>query len=336
MKIPFPSLRAFGALGATVALIACGDSANSITQPSPGAPSFHTVPIANPEVELLALCKVGPAGTYQFNATSTDNILFNTVSGTWDLSSATYNVTVGAGDMIDVGGNLVGGACFEFSTGTGNHNHIARASGAAMEDVTVVEVEASNPAGVTFVKVDKYQKTGGSGGAVVLTSSNVNTVTAQLGGTGSVANTLAGANVVFYNAGTPQTGAGCTPGFWKQEQHFQYWTAPYAPTTVISTVFTFPAGGYTTSKGVNVGNATLLQGLNFGGGSSTGDAAAILLRAGIAALLNAADSDVDYYLDVAGVISAVNAALASGDRTTMLTLASELDFENNRGCTAKD
>lgn len=335
MKIPFPSLRAFGALGVAAALIACGDSANSITQPSPGAPRFHTVPIADPEVELLALCKVGPAGTYEFDATSTDNILFNTVSGTWDLSSATYTVTVGAGDMIDIGGTMVGGACFEFSTGTGTHNHIARASGATIEDVTVVEDETANPTGVTFVKVDKYQKTGGQGGAVVLTSSNVNTVTAQLGGTGSVANTLAGANVVFYNAGTPQTGAGCTPGFWKQEQHFQYWTAPYAPTTVISTVFA-SAAGYVTSKGVNVGNSTLLQGLNFGGGSSTGDAAAILLRAGIAALLNAADSDVDYYLDAAGVISAVNAALASGDRNTMLTLASELDFENNRGCTAKD
>ena len=334
MKIPFPSLRTFGALVAGAALIACGDSANSITQPSPGAPSFHTVPIANPEVELLALCKVGPEGTYEFDVTSTDNILFNTVSGTWDLSSATYTVTVGAGDMIDVGGNMVAGACFEFATGTGTHNHIARASGATMEDVTVVEDETANPAGVTFVKVDKYQKTGGQGGAVALTSSNVNTVTAQLGGMGSVANTLAGANVVFYNQLVP-TGAGCTPGFWKQEQHFQYWTAPYAPSTVISTVFA-NAAGYTTSKGVNVGSSTLLQGLNFGGGPTVGDAAANLLRAGIAALLNAADSDVDYYLDVAGVISAVNTALASGDRNAMLTLAAELDFENNRGCTAKD
>ena len=332
MKIPFPSLRAFGALGVAAALIACGDSANSITQPSPGAPSFHTVPIANPEVELLALCKVGPEGTYEFDATSTDNILFNTVSGTWDLASATYTVTVDPGDQIDVGGTMVGGACFEFATGTGTHNHIARASGATMEDVTVVEVEANNPVGVSFVKVDKYQKTGGSGGAVVLTSSNVNTVTAQLGGMGSVANTLAGANVVFYNQLIP-TGAGCTPGFWKQEQHFQYWEG-YATTDLIKNVFSNT--NYTTSKGVNVGDATLLAGLSFGGGPTVGDAAATLLRAGIAALLNAADSDVDYYMTEAEVIAAVNAALLSGDRNTMLTLSAELDFENNRGCTAAD
>ncbi|HEY0305316.1 MAG TPA: hypothetical protein VGC44_10090, partial [Longimicrobiales bacterium] len=101
MKIPFKSLRALGALGAAAVLFACGDNPDSVTQPFAGGPSFHVVPVANPEVELLAVCKVGPAGTYTFQATATQPILFNTVSGTWDLSSATYSVTVGAGSTID-------------------------------------------------------------------------------------------------------------------------------------------------------------------------------------------------------------------------------------------
>ena len=100
MKIPV-QLRALGALGAAAVLFACGDTPESVTQPfAGGAPNFHVVPIANPEVELLALCKVGPAGTYTFSATASEPILFNTVSGTWDLSSATYSVTVGAGSTV--------------------------------------------------------------------------------------------------------------------------------------------------------------------------------------------------------------------------------------------
>ncbi len=27
----------------------------------------------------------------------------------------------------------------------------------------------------------------------------------------------------------PPEGANCSPGFWKQEQHFQYWNAGFAP-----------------------------------------------------------------------------------------------------------
>ncbi|HEY0304866.1 MAG TPA: DUF11 domain-containing protein, partial [Longimicrobiales bacterium] len=404
---------------------------------------------------------VGPAGTYTFQATATQPILFNTVSGTWDLSSATYSVTVGAGSTIDVGGSMVGGACFSFSTATGTHNHIARASGTSIVDVTVVE--SGIPVGQQFVKVDKYQKTGGQSGAVVLTSSNANTVTAQVGGTNGGPTSLVGANVVFYNEPTPpppspsldisktadngtvsagtnigfsitvssngpgtatavtlndplptgsgiswsidsqpagnpcsivanvltcafgnmpagtdatvhissptttascatytntasasatnhatvtataattvecQQGplAGCTPGFWKQKQHFQFWTAPYAPNVLIQDVFA-SANGYTTSKGKAIGTSTLVEGLSFGGGSTVGDAAAILLRAAIAGLLNAASPDVNYFQSVANHISAVNAALASGNRDTMLGLAGSIDFENNRGCTAKD
>lgn len=79
-------------------------------------------------------------------------------------------------------------------------------------------------------------------------------------------------------------------------------------------------------------NRTLRQALSFQGGSSTTAAARILLRAAVAALLNSAQPDIDYPRTTAEVIADVNAALSSNNRSTMLTLASELDADNNLGC----
>jgi hypothetical protein len=77
---------------------------------------------------------------------------------------------------------------------------------------------------------------------------------------------------------------------------------------------------------------TLLDALNYQGGSGITGAARNLLRAAVAALLNAAHPDVDYPRTTADVISQVNAALASNNRNTMLALASSLDKDNNLGC----
>ena len=80
-------------------------------------------------------------------------------------------------------------------------------------------------------------------------------------------------------------------------------------------------------------NTSLVEALNFAGGSGTSGAAQILLRAAVAALLNSAHPDIDYPMTTNEVIQAVNAALASNDRATMLALASQLDANNNLGCT---
>jgi hypothetical protein len=122
---------------------------------------------------------------------------------------------------------------------------------------------------------------------------------------------------------TPE-GEGCTPGFWKQDQHFDSWTG-FLPSQTLESVFDVP-------DSLGLDNATLLQALNFGGGPGVLGGAQILLRAGVAALLNAASPGVDYPLSTAEVISAVNGALASGDRDTMLDLAGVLDANNNLGC----
>jgi hypothetical protein len=117
-------------------------------------------------------------------------------------------------------------------------------------------------------------------------------------------------------------GEGCTPGYWKQPQHFDSWVG-YTQGQTLESVFDVP-----NSYGMD--NKTLLQALSFQGGSSTVGAAEILLRASVAALLNS--SSVNYPLTTADLIAQVNAALASGNRGTMLNLAAQLDLYNNLGC----
>ena len=113
-----------------------------------------------------------------------------------------------------------------------------------------------------------------------------------------------GAILTFYNSFAPPPpppppggGQGCTPGYWKQSQHFDSWTAPYAPNTLFSDVFANAFPG-----------KTLLQVLGQGGGGLNA-----LGRHTVAALLNTANAGVSYDLNTAGVISAFNAAYASGN-----------------------
>jgi len=122
----------------------------------------------------------------------------------------------------------------------------------------------------------------------------------------------------------PPGGEGCTPGYWKN--HLSSWgPTGYSPSQRLDTVFS--AGGLG-----SLGSDTLLEALKYGGGSSLTEAKQILLRAAVASLLNAAHPDVDFGASPATVIAAVNAALSSADRTTILNLASDLDARNNAGC----
>ncbi len=127
------------------------------------------------------------------------------------------------------------------------------------------------------------------------------------------------------NTPTPTpAGFGCTPGFWKN--HIILWPAPYLPTDKVVVVFS-AASTYPNS----IQNATLLQALSFTGGTNINGAAKNLLRAGVAALLNA-QSGFGYPLTTQEVIDDVNEALATHNRTTMLALAKTLDSYNNALC----
>jgi hypothetical protein len=123
---------------------------------------------------------------------------------------------------------------------------------------------------------------------------------------------------------TPVGNEGCTPGFWKQPQHFDSWSG-FTQSQTLESVFDVP-------DAFGLDDVTLVDALSFQGGPTVTDAAQILLRAGVAALLNASSPDVNSPLSVSDVISQVNAALASQNRDTILTLAARLDRDNNLGC----
>ena len=75
-----------------------------------------------------------------------------------------------------------------------------------------------------------------------------------------------------------------------------------------------------------------MQALSLQGGKSACGAKEILLRAAVAALLNSANPNIVYPMTTQQVIDAVNAALASNNRKTILNLATQLDVLNNLGC----
>lgn len=126
-------------------------------------------------------------------------------------------------------------------------------------------------------------------------------------------------------------GEGLTPGFWKSNATFkskqgQYkgltgaaWIAAgYSPNQQISSVFSSIAG--------SLGNKTLLEGLQLGGGGKNA-----LIRHAIAAVLNAAHPEVDYPLTVDQIKTAVNNVIASNDLSAIEDLKDELDAFNNFG-----
>ena len=118
----------------------------------------------------------------------------------------------------------------------------------------------------------------------------------------------------------PPGNEGCTPGFWKN--HLGAWVG-YAPGQTVESVFNVP-------DAFGLDNDTLEEALGYGGGSGLTGSAKILLRAAVAAILNAASPSVDYPDNAADIISDVNSALSSS-RGTMLALAAQLDTWNNLG-----
>lgn len=149
---------------------------------------------------------------------------------------------------------------------------------------------------------------------------NTATVTADNEPAEFLENNSAAATVEVVGCEELNEPGGCTPGFWKQPHHVDSWTG-YATSDTLQGVF-----------GPNAHAGTLLDGLQFGGGSGVDGAKRILLRAAVAALLNARQPGFDYAHTEAEVIAQVTAALGSGNRATMLELASVLDADNNAGC----
>ena len=120
------------------------------------------------------------------------------------------------------------------------------------------------------------------------------------------------ASLVFEPTGG---GQGCTPGYWKQEQHFDSWVG-YTPDQLFSSVFedAFPG-------------KTLLDVLKQGGGGLKA-----LGRHTVAALLNAAAGGVDYDIfDPQDVIDEFNAVYPS-TKPVYEVLKDEYAGFNEQGC----
>jgi hypothetical protein len=124
-------------------------------------------------------------------------------------------------------------------------------------------------------------------------------------------------------------GEGCTPGYWKN--HPDCWTPTgFSPDDNITDVFDCINGqGW-------VDGDTLMDALNYEGGKGMPGAVRILLRAAVAAVLNAAHPDINYPQPGNGlaweeIVDDVCEAVAI-DRDAMLDLADILDDWNNYGC----
>lgn len=132
---------------------------------------------------------------------------------------------------------------------------------------------------------------------------------------------------------------GCTPGYWKQSQHFDSWQEAQP-----SSLFTAKFGiGTPTVDPLN--GLTFLQALQGGGGSDLVGARKILARAATAAYLNAAYDAEDGSAMLfpwrratasefgrPALVPTVRAAITGTDRAAMLALAAWLDRDNNLGC----
>ena len=115
----------------------------------------------------------------------------------------------------------------------------------------------------------------------------------------------------------PMTGGeGCTPGYWKQPQHFDSWTAPYEPSTQFSSVFEDAFH-----------EMTLVEVLGQGGGGLKA-----LGRHTVAALLNAASGGVGYDISTADNVIAGFNAVYPGSKDEYTDLKNEYAGFNEQGC----
>jgi hypothetical protein len=145
-----------------------------------------------------------------------------------------------------------------------------------------------------------------------------NTATLREGDSGTTHTDEASAVITTPDCETTGGFQGCTPGYWKQKQHFGSWIG-YIPTGPT-------ASKYNTVFGVTLfsANTTLLDALGQGGGGANRFG-----RHSTAALLNTANSGVAYGMTTAQVIAAVQAAVASGNLDAQSDIFEKL---NERRC----
>ncbi len=124
-------------------------------------------------------------------------------------------------------------------------------------------------------------------------------------------------------------GEGCTPGFWKQEQHFDSWDGTgYSPDTKFSDVDVFDRviaiRWSQKGKPEPKSDPTLLQALEAKGGGINA-----LARHAVAALLNAANPGTNYFYTEGQIIAMVQKAIDDENYKSTKDLLVE---QNEMGC----
>ena len=112
---------------------------------------------------------------------------------------------------------------------------------------------------------------------------------------------------------------GCTPGYWKNH---------YPEAWPISNGYLWFGGGYIDLNG-DGNHDTLLDALNYNGGSGVNGAKRIFLRAWAAGVLNYYSPEIDYDTYIFGITGNI---LSRGDRQELIYYAGILDGYNNLGC----
>ena len=155
---------------------------------------------------------------------------------------------------------------------------------------------------------------GGISYAAKAVSSAVSTATSTLTSSSSV-------TINNYTPAENQYGPGfhgCTPGYWKQEQHFFAW-GNVSRTASFNTIF-----GVTSQQSGFPNSFTLLDALQEGGGMI--DA---LARQAVAAYLNSLRPGMNFPYTTAQIVSWTKTAIVSGNATKIEETKNKLDAANS-------
>jgi len=257
---------------------------SDVAEPDAARPQFVNTPSVPP---ILLICKVGPAGS----------------TATFKVTRSAPIGTLNHGEMVTVTAAV--------DTPTLDLCKTVWTGKSESDPPVNITIEEIVPEGMTLTRT--YVETYCSGSQDHVPP--VNPITVNVTYSCPV-------GVVFYNKKTetpppppppppPVGGQGCTPGYWKQKQHFDSWPAPYTPDMQFSAVFANAFPG-----------KTLVQVLGQGGGGLIA-----LGRHTVAALLSS--GSVNYGMHTADVIAAFNEAYASGNYEP---LHKKLEKLNEAGC----
>ncbi len=143
-------------------------------------------------------------------------------------------------------------------------------------------------------------------------------------GNGACGSQVSDSDPVHYFGAATGT-QGCSHGYWKN--HPGSWPATgYSTGQTVVSVFS------QASLYPSIAPVSLMDSLSFAGGPTVTDAARNMLKQATGSLLNSAHAGVDFPWTTAQLIADVNAALASQDINTLLSLATRLEHDNTLGC----